>query len=458
MKTIYKKFLIILTITIIVTFISLWILVSGGYDKQNKLILFIKQIIPTKIARNIRDVMFIIPDLKEQNRVLNIQVQKYEQGLNGNKFKEINVVSEKNKEKFLLKEFFLPFPRLDLRLGWAATENSKRAHYLEIIGDKVLVISGLGQTIFFEKKNIFNEKLSQKNIPNNLVELLSKKKHELIGIRDLFVEENTVYISLQHKDNNGFTINIYKADLNYEKLNFELFFETKEYWPKYNVFSGGRIESFKNNKILFSIGFVKNYLAPQEKKSLLGKIIAIDKISQNYELVSLGHRNPQGLFYFDKEDLIINTEHGPKGGDEINFNFFKDNKVKNFGWPIASYGEPYPGEKWKLGDKGWFKKPHSEFGFVEPIKYFTPAIGISEIVYYPKERSSKGENFVIVSSLRAASVYLLKIDNDLNKILSEDRLYFGQERLRDVEYDKDNGVLFILFENTPSIGVLNIKL
>ena len=91
MKTIYKKFIIILTITIIVTFISLWILVSGGYDKQNKLILFIKQIIPTKIARNIRDVMFIIPDLKEQNRVLNIQVQKYEQGLNGNKFKEISI-------------------------------------------------------------------------------------------------------------------------------------------------------------------------------------------------------------------------------------------------------------------------------------------------------------------------------------------------------------------------------
>ena len=73
---------------------------SGGYDKQNKLILFIKQIIPTKIARNIRDVVFIIPDLKEQNRVLNIQVQKYEQGLNGNKFKEINVVSKKNKENF----------------------------------------------------------------------------------------------------------------------------------------------------------------------------------------------------------------------------------------------------------------------------------------------------------------------------------------------------------------------
>ena len=38
--------------------------------------------------------------------------------------------------------------------GWAATENSKRAHYLEIVKDKVLVISGLGQTIYFQKQNI----------------------------------------------------------------------------------------------------------------------------------------------------------------------------------------------------------------------------------------------------------------------------------------------------------------
>ena len=72
--------------------------------------------------------------------------------MQGKKFKDTIVVSDKKKTKFNLKEFFLPFPRLDLRLGWAATENSRRAHYLEIVKDKVLVISGLGQTIFFEKQ------------------------------------------------------------------------------------------------------------------------------------------------------------------------------------------------------------------------------------------------------------------------------------------------------------------
>ena len=101
------------------------------------------------------------------------------------------------------------------------------------------------------------------------------------------------------------------------------FFETKNFWKKYNVFSGGRLEKFKDDKILFSIGFAKDYKAPQDKQSFLGKIIAIDLNTNEYEIMSLGHRNPQGLYYHKDKNIIINTEHGPKGGDEINFNFLE---------------------------------------------------------------------------------------------------------------------------------------
>ena len=55
-----------------------------------------------------------------------------------------------------------------MRLGWAATENSRRAHYLEVVNDKVIVISGIGQTIYFDKKNIYSNQLNQIDIPNNL--------------------------------------------------------------------------------------------------------------------------------------------------------------------------------------------------------------------------------------------------------------------------------------------------
>lgn len=445
-----KKFLAYsLLIFTAVIFVSLWLIIAKGYDRQNQVILFVKKIIPSHLARQIKETVFYIPNLKEKNRILKLQVKKYEQGFEGQLFNQSSIKSS-NKKIFDLKEFFLPFPRLDLRLGWAATENSKRAHYLEIIDDKILVISGLGQTIYFDKNNINSNKLNQKEIPNNINQLLTQKNYELMGIRDLFYNENYVYISLQHKDNKGFTINIYRAEFNLNNLSFKPFFTTNEYWQNYNVFSGGRIENFIDDKILFSIGFSKDYIAPQNKESLLGKIISIDKNTKKHKLISIGHRNPQGLFFSKKNNLIINSEHGPYGGDEINLNFIEDNSFeKNFGWPISSTGKPYPGEENIFKENNWLSKSHKENGFIEPIKSYTPAIGISELTL--KNDSS---NKLYVSSLRAGSIYILDFDKKFTKILNEDRIFFKEQRIRDLEYDPEIDTFFALFEYTPSIGII----
>ncbi len=444
-----KKLVIIsfLAVSFLAIF-AFWSITSKGYDRQNKYILFIKKIIPSTITKKVRDTVFYIPNLKKKNAELNLQVQKYDQGLSGKIFKKERVESSQNNQ-FFVKEFFLPFPRLDMRLGWAATENSKRAHYLEIVNDKVLVISGIGQTIYFDKKNINTQQLNQVIIPNNLKKLLDSNKYKLIGIRDLFVNDGFVYISLQHKDDKGFTINIYRARLNFSKLFFEQFFLTKEYWSEYNVFSGGRIEDYKDNQILFSIGYSNVKDVAQNENSLLGKIISIDKTTSDYKLVSLGHRNPQGLFYNKKNNLIINTEHGPKGGDEINLNFHKDKNLPNYGWDIASYGSPYVGK-----DK--FKKSHAKYGFKEPFKNYTPSIGISEIVYLNKEQNPFNlNNSFFVSSLRAGSIYIIEVNDKISKIISEDRVYFKEQRIRDIEFDHEQKVFFILFEYTPSIGIVS---
>ena len=85
-------------------------------------------------------------------------------------------------------------------------------------------------------------------------------------------------------------------------------------------------------------------MLPQKLNSLLGKIISINKHTQKHDIISMGHRNPQGLSYIKDLNIIINTEHGPKGGDEINVNFQKTDKIPNFGWAISSYGTPYSGE------------------------------------------------------------------------------------------------------------------
>ena len=444
----------VLFLIFVVSFAGAWKVIDGDYDKQNKVVLFFKELIPSKVSRKIRDIIFVIPDLKTINKDLTLQITKYEQGLDGQLFSESEF--DLGKKKISYKKFFLPFPRLNVRAGYLSPTNSTRAHYLEVIGDKVLVISGEGQTIFFKKKNILNDKLEQKEIPNNINDLFANGKIKFVGLRDLFVENDKVYVSVIVQDEKGFySFNIYNADLDYDKLNFEIFFETKAYFKRWSVSTGGRIEKFKENKILFTLGSSRVKGSPQDKNSLLGKIFSIDVNTKDYNLVSLGHRNPQGLFYDKDLDLVINAEHGPKGGDEINLNFLKENKIPNYGFDIVSYGIEYNGtDPYKRGKT---KKPHIEFGFEEPFIYYVPSIGISEIVFLNKENSFLKKNSLFVSSLRAGSMYVYELNDQLNTVEKEGRIYLGNERIRDLEYDPENEVFFIIDEITPSIGILQFK-
>ena len=97
-------------------------------------------------------------------------------------------------------------------------------------------------------------------------------------------------------------------------------------------------------KILFTIGDyrsnrIKKIPLAQDENSIFGKTLLIDLETKEYKIIfTKGHRNPQRLYYDKQDNIIVSTEHGPYGGDEINIL-----KIgKNYGWPIASYGEKYP--------------------------------------------------------------------------------------------------------------------
>ena len=66
--------------------------------------------------------------------------------------------------------------------------------------------------------------------------------------------------------------------------------------------AGGRMIRFDENNILLSIGdYFNRYLA--QDKVINGKVIKINIENGEYNIVSMGHRNPQGL-YFDKEETL----------------------------------------------------------------------------------------------------------------------------------------------------------
>ena len=143
---------------------------------------------------------------------------------------------------------------------------------------------------------------------------------------------------LEENNSNCKKFKIMSANINDKILNFKNFFVTDECGK--NI-QGGRMQAYLHNGIegiLFTTGDNDvDYpnAKPQNEDSVYGKIIFKDFMSKNYEIFSIGHRNGQGLLV--KDNLILMTEHGPRGGDEINRIIYK----KNYGWPIASYGEKY---------------------------------------------------------------------------------------------------------------------
>ena len=184
--------------------------------------------------------------------------------------------------------------------------------------------------ILVYKKNIEDVEESFKQIKNNINEFISikefkkAKKYNWFSLKDIFIINNKIYISYTEEiKKDCWSTSIIYGDMNYKNINFERLFSSKEcIHSKKNIDnefnahqSGGKIISFDDNHILLSIGDYRERHLAQDTKSVFGKIIKVNTNNGNYEIISIGHRNPQGL-YFDKENnFILETEHGPQGGD-----------------------------------------------------------------------------------------------------------------------------------------------
>ena len=126
-------------------------------------IIKVKDIIPTQLKNKLRGYIYKIRTSLTEDK-LKKQQAKLKQGLNGELIQSKNIKSEVNAIKYNVREFFLPFKRLDLSYGWRAVQNSKRAHYFDFVGDKTVVASGEGNFIFFDTKNFNLKKIGSKKI------------------------------------------------------------------------------------------------------------------------------------------------------------------------------------------------------------------------------------------------------------------------------------------------------
>ena len=153
------------------------------------------------------------------------------------------------------------------------------------------------------------------------------------------------------------------------------------------------------------------------------------------EILSKGHRNPQGMAVNPNNFDVWINEHGPKGGDEINVL----EPGKNYGWPIVSYGDEYSGAQ--IGE-GLEKAD----GFSDPIWYWKPSIAPSGMTFYNGKMFPEFNGDLIVSSLKFQSIYHVKIDKGL-PVKQSFFLKGVIGRIRDLEVAQDGSILILTDES-----------
>lgn len=337
--------------------------------------------------------------------------------------------------------------------------------YLDFHKNNLIVLSSSGILAYNENIGSETNFKQIKNNINDFVRLEQLKKIESLSVKDLFIKNNKIFFSyVEEFKPNCFNTSVAYGNMNYENINFKKLFSSREcvYLEpsnyNYTWQSGGRIVDFDENHILLSVGDYRARLLPQDSKTINGKIIKINIKSAEYKIISKGHRNPQGLYFDKKNEIILATEHGPLGGDEVNLIDVKKNIILNFGWPIVSAGEHYC--KVNGADKNEcdaiykiapLHKSHKDYGFIEPLNSFVPSIAISEIVRIKDKRYVFGA--MGDKRIGDKSLYFFELDKD-NKLINLEQIKVFQ-RIRDLNFN--NGKLYLFFERPSSIGVISFN-
>lgn len=230
----------------------------------------------------------------------------------------------------------------------------------------------------------------------------------------------------------------------------------------YGLKQGGRIAFGKDGSIFLSVGDRDMNTVPEYELALaqnlenhIGKIVRIlpdGRVPRDNpfvktpgakpEIWAYGIRSPEGLAVDPKTGKLWETEHGPRGGDELNL----IKRGGNYGWPTISRGLDYPGTPLL---KGEVSRP----GMEQPVYYWDPIIGPSGLAIYHGKAFPAWDGDILVGGLRGAAVYRLTLKND--RVVSEEPILADlRYRVRDVRVGPDGAVYVVtdgdrVFKITP---------
>jgi aldose sugar dehydrogenase len=273
-----------------------------------------------------------------------------------------------------------------------------------------------------------------------------------VSLHPRFAQNRFIYLTYSHGTEQSNRTRLARATFDGKVLrNLRVIFEVDPVKTGTQHF-GSRILWLPDNTMLIAIGDGGNpplqlngdliRKQAQNRRAHLGKIVRLNddgSIPTNNPFAtdkdahpaiwSYGHRNIQGVTFDPATKRVWATEHGSKGGDELNL----VEAGKNYGWPIVTHSREYTG--------GEISSQRSRSGMVDPKWVWTPAIAPSGLVIYRGDRVPAWQGNLFAGGLVSQDVRRIELDAT-GKVVNQQLIPIGQ-RVRDVRQGPD-GLLYIL--------------
>ncbi len=152
------------------------------------------------------------------------------------------------------------------------------------------------------------------------------------------------------------------------------------------------------------------------------------------EIFTFGNRNIQGLIVHPVTGQIWATEHGPRGGDELNLL----EPGNNYGWPVVSRGLDYRTQE-RYGSEAVYTRDD----MIEPVIDWTPSLAASGLAVVPEDsefRMWRGD--LLAGGLRSEQIRRVHFVDDIP--WHQEELIRGEiGRIRDVRIGPDGNIYVV---------------
>lgn len=273
-----------------------------------------------------------------------------------------------------------------------------------------------------------------------------------VSIHPRFAENRLIYLTYSHGTPDANRTRVARAVLDGNTLrDLKVIFEVNQTKSGKQHF-GSRIAWLPDNTMLVSIGDGGNppvslegeliRKQAQNLRSRLGKVVRlnddgsvprdnpfVNKPNADPTIWSYGHRNIQGLAVDPTSKRVWASEHGSKGGDELNL----VEAGKNYGWPVVTHSKEYWGDE--------ITQERSRPGMVDPKIVWTPATAPGGLLFYTGDRFPAWKGNLFSSGMVSRDIKRIELDAQGN-VRAQESIKIGQ-RVRDVSQGPDGLIYFI---------------